>query len=134
MKHMSRKKKLVFSIVCLLFVFTWSRFGADITLEMYKYKVKRYVDTQEYSDKKKDVLYAAIENIQSPENISDYKMIYISKTEWSDGKCWLIGADQEVEVSVDDWHVVIGDTGLHRYYNAIIDKETLEYLGSVPIA
>lgn len=121
----------------MIFVFAWSRFGAGITLEIYKYKVKRYVDTQEYSDKKKDVLYAAIENIQSPEDISDYKKIFISKAEWLEGKCWLIGADgtdQEVEVSADDWHVVIGDTGLHRYYNAIIDKETLEYLGSVPIA
>ena len=112
----------------MIFVFAWSRFGAGITLEMYKYKVKRYVDTQVYSDKKKDILYTAIENMRYPENISDYKKIYISKAEGLEGKCWLIGADgtdQEVEVSADDWHVVIGDTGLHRYYNAIIDKETL---------
>ena len=118
----------------MIFVFAWSRFGVGITLEMYKYKVKRYVDTQAYSDKKKGILYTAIENIQSPEDISDYKKIYISKAEGLEGKCWLIGAEQEVEVSADDWYVVIGDTGLHRYYNAIIDKETLEYLGSVPIA
>ena len=38
------------------------------------------------------------------------------------------------DLDEDDWYVVIGDTTLHRYYNAIIDKDTLEYLGTVPIA
>lgn len=124
-------------MVVMFFGIVWSHFGADITLHLYKQKVKSFVDTQEYSEKTKDILYVAIDHIRYPENILDYKRIYISQADGLEGKSWLVGvdgSDQEVMIDEDDWYVVIGDTTLHRYYNAIIDRETLEYLGTVPIA
>ena len=137
MEFVKRRRVIIAVIILMIFGIVWSHFGADITLHLYKQKVKSFVDTQEYSKKTKDILYVAIDHIRYPEDILDYKKIYITQADWIDGKGWLIGTDgidHEVEVDADDWYIVIGDTTLHRYYNAIIDKETLEYLGTVPIA
>lgn len=137
MKNLKNKKLIIAVMVMMFLGIVWSRFGADITLHLYKQKVKNFVDTQEYSMKTKAILYVAIDHIRYPEDILDYKRIYITRADGLEGKGRLIGADgfdQEVMVDEDDWYVVIGDTTLHRYYNAIIDKDTLEYLGTVPIA
>lgn len=137
MKNLKNKKLIIAVVVMMFLGIVWSRFGADITLHLYKQKVKNFVDTQEYSKKTKAILYVAIDHIRYPEDILDYKRIYIMRADGLEGKGRLIGADgfdQEVMVDEDDWYVVIGDTTLHRYYNAIIDKDTLEYLGTVPIA
>ena len=136
MDFIKRRKVIIAVIIMMFFGIGWSRFGADIMLHLYKQKVKSFVDTQEYSKETKDILYIAIDHIRYPEDISDYKKIFMKQAGF-EGKVWLVGvdgSDQEVVVNEDDWHVVIGDTTLHRYYNAIIDKETLEYLGTMPIA
>lgn len=137
MDFIKRRRVIIAVIIMMISGIVWSRFGADITLQLYKQKVKSFVDTQEYSKETKDILYVAIDHIRYPENIIDYKRIYMTQADGLEGKVWLVGvdgSDQEVVVDEDDWYVVIGDTTLHRYYNAIIDRETLEYLGSVPIA
>lgn len=112
-------------------------FGADISLRIYKNKVKRYIETQEFSKETTEILYAAVHYIRYPENISDYKMMSLTRADQLKGARLLItadGSEKEMPVDEDDWLVVIGDPALHRYYNAIIDHESLEYLGSIPIA
>lgn len=82
------------------------------------------------------IALVAIDHIRYPENISDYKMIHLTHVNGPAGECSLVSSDGMENVIVDekDWYVMIGDSSLHKYYNAIIDYETLEYLGSVPIA
>lgn len=124
----------VFVIFCVITV--WMRYGDSISLSMYKNKVKRYIEQQDYSETTKEILFVAVDHIQYPENISDYKKIYLERAQKLSGPGFLITDDGMENVVVDekDWYVIIGDPGLHRYYNAIIDETTMEYLGSVPIA
>ena len=107
-----------------------------ITTPIYKERVKRYVCEQGYSQEQQEILFVAIDHIRYPQNISDYKIIYLTHADKLAGECSLVSAAGMESVIVDekDWYVMIGDSSLHQYYNAIIDYETLEYLGSVPIA
>lgn len=111
--------------------------GGDWYLEWYKNEVKQYVAECGYSDRVEEIICVAVDHIRYPEDIGDYRYISISQAGEMAGEWWLFfsGQDEDkVHVDAEDYYVVIGETTLHKYFNAVIDYETKEYLGSVPIA
>ena len=124
---------LVIGIVAKLYYFH----NEDRYLEWYKNKVKRYVVECEYSDEIEEIICIAVDHIRYPENIGDYRYISIRQAAEFAGERWLFNSGQDedkVYIEAEDYLVVIGETTYHKYYNAIIDCETLEYLGRIPIA
>lgn len=122
------------AIVCIMVL---CFLNTDISLRLYKNKVKKYIERQGFSKETAEILYVAVDHIRYPENINDYKIISLTYADNLKGTHWLItsdGIEKEMMVDEDDWFVTLGDPALHRYYNAIIDSESLEYLGSLPIA
>ncbi|MDO5406279.1 MAG: hypothetical protein Q4F28_02970 [Eubacteriales bacterium] len=136
---MITRKQLIIGIcgfvICYMVLLLGIRGKRADDLETYHSELKSYVmQIEAFSEKEKTVICIAIDHIVNPDTISDSHMITAQQLSEIFETGDQLGTVDGKKIELNDWNVTIGDTSQHANFTAIIDGDSLEFKGQIPIA